>query len=258
MNYRRFIVNTFDLLPGPVRQYMKGRFSRSSRITPRIARHYDYCVGNGPFKGMRFLKDRFFHSIAPMLVGSFEKELFQFWDELLVRCPTTIIDIGAAEGFYAVGFARMFPSARIIAFEELTEQRQRLQALAVKNEVCDRLLIKRRCTPEELLALDYAAPTFILCDCEGYESELFTSELCLRLSETFLVIELHETKAPGVLAKLTQVFEATHTIELIKTERRTIEDAEDLSFLSKNDRLWAVQEHRNSPQHWMILRPKAV
>ena len=57
-----------------------------------------------------------------MLLGVWEKELSFIWDSLDEF--KYIIDVGAAEGFYAIGLARKYPDKMIYAFEmNLSTQR---------------------------------------------------------------------------------------------------------------------------------------
>ena len=67
---------------------------------------------SGPFKGLKF-SQRF--PTKPMLIGVWEKEISFIWDSL--QEFKYIIDVGAAEGFYAVGLARKYPDKIIYAFE---------------------------------------------------------------------------------------------------------------------------------------------
>ena len=58
-------------------------------------------VLSGPFKGLK-MRQKF--PTKPMLLGVWEKELSFIWDSL--GNQRFIVDVGAAEGFYAVGLAQ--------------------------------------------------------------------------------------------------------------------------------------------------------
>jgi len=53
----------------------------------------------------------------PKLLGCYEAELhpvFAKWQAVPFR---QVVNVGAAEGYYAVGCARLWPEAQVIAFE---------------------------------------------------------------------------------------------------------------------------------------------
>jgi hypothetical protein len=58
-------------------------------------------VVSGPFRGLKMKQKS---PTKPMLLGVWEKELSFIWDSL--DNLRFIVDVGAAEGFYAVGLAR--------------------------------------------------------------------------------------------------------------------------------------------------------
>ena len=63
----------------------------------------------------------------------FGKELSFIWDSL-DECRF-IIDVGAAEGFYAIDLARKYPEKEIIAFEMNSETQNLLEKTANNNSV---------------------------------------------------------------------------------------------------------------------------
>ena len=52
-----------------------------------------------------------------MLIGTWELELMELVSKLLDNKPSKVFCIGAAEGYYAVGFATKLPKSKIYAFE---------------------------------------------------------------------------------------------------------------------------------------------
>src|SRR5277367_5483480 len=65
-------------------------------------------VRNGPFSGMIYPREAALnrHSI-PKLLGTYEMELHPVLDLVAKRHYDCVIDIGSAEGYYAVGLARL-------------------------------------------------------------------------------------------------------------------------------------------------------
>ena len=70
-----------------------------------------------PFTGMRYLDAVVHGCITARWVGSMEAELHEAIEEAIVRAPRFVANLGSAEVYYAVGFARRLPEARLSAFE---------------------------------------------------------------------------------------------------------------------------------------------
>jgi len=75
-------------------------------------------VQSGPFAGMRLIEGASWGDgdIAPKLLGVYEQELHGVFAKAAQRRYGAIVDVGSAEGFYAVGLARMFPGIKVYAF----------------------------------------------------------------------------------------------------------------------------------------------
>ena len=74
-------------------------------------------------------------------------ELFSFIEEFKKNKYTKIYDIGAAEGYYAVGFSLIFPETKIIAYETVREVFEYLKKMVSFNNK-DNQIIFRVCNFE--------------------------------------------------------------------------------------------------------------
>lgn len=72
----------------------------------------------GPFRGMRYIEKAVCSELPPKILGTYEMELHALIESIVARRPSCIIDIGAAEGFYAVGFATRLPNCMVVAFDQ--------------------------------------------------------------------------------------------------------------------------------------------
>jgi hypothetical protein len=61
-------------------------------------------VRHGPFRGMRYEANRV--AATQKLIGAYERELHPWLERVLAQRPTRFVDIGAADGYYAIGIAR--------------------------------------------------------------------------------------------------------------------------------------------------------
>src|SRR5438094_9802013 len=72
----------------------------------------DLTVLNGPFRGLQYPSaEAICSAILPKLLGSYEKELHCTIERLCNTDCSVVVDVGCAEGFYAVGFARRLKTA---------------------------------------------------------------------------------------------------------------------------------------------------
>ena len=68
----------------------------------------NYVVQQGPFRGLQYIDNSVGSTLPPKLMGTYERELIWVIDEMISTEPDIIIDIGAAEGYYAVGLAMLY------------------------------------------------------------------------------------------------------------------------------------------------------
>src|SRR5207248_3086872 len=127
-------------------------------------------VAEGPFKGMQYGSVQSFGSaLLPKLLGSYESKLHPVLEEMFVNDYTTIVDIGCAEGYYAVGLGLKFPKAIIYCFDIEQRARSMCLALAKANRISERMHIAGFCDETALRNIDLGDKALILSDCEGYE-----------------------------------------------------------------------------------------
>ena len=82
-----------------------------------------------------FLPTTLGSTLLPKLVGSYEYELNEVFEEFKNISSNNIVDICSAEGYYAVGFALNFKFKKIIAFDISKKARSLLKKMAKLNDV---------------------------------------------------------------------------------------------------------------------------
>jgi len=234
--------------------------------TALVARHSGRRVLAGPFAGMRYpasFVPRLLFG-GPYQVGSYELELHPVFERVIGDAPELIVEVGGAEGYYAVGLARRLPWARVVAFELDPDLRAAATRLARLNEVQPRIELRGLCTAGELAALGpraAEATTFVLMDCEGAEAELADPQAVPWLRDARLLIELHPTVDPDGAARFEQRFGTTHELEWIESELRRASDfggvLGPVRGLRRIDRELLVAEFRDGPQRWLLATPRS-
>lgn len=216
----------------------------------------------GPFKGMRYPRLKSSYSeMAPKILGSYEAELFEPLSEILTKDYWQIIDIGCAEGYYAVGLALKIPSATVYAYDINPKALLMCEEMARLNKVDDRVILGDRCTNATLKNFNFKSKSLIICDCEGYEMELFTEENIYNLLHCDLLIELHDILGLPVKEKIISVFEKTHNIRVITSEARDPKLYPELAVLDDINKRIVLSECRNglfgnNPMEWAYITSK--
>jgi hypothetical protein len=132
-------------------------------------------VQNGPFAGMRYPKAASIGSaLVPKLIGCYEKELHTVIEEICATDYTSIVDVGCAEGYYAIGLGMRLSNASVMAFDTNEEAIALCNEMARLNNVSSRLITGGFCSDLLLSRLPLGDRSLIICDCEGYELTLFT------------------------------------------------------------------------------------
>jgi hypothetical protein len=252
------IHQTFSYLRYPqVRQ----RRERQRRILERLAR--PTRVLQGPFQGMRYIALAYCSEILPKVFGTYENELAPAIEAIYRSHCDRIVDVGAAEGYYAVGMALRNPEAQIVAFEINPSARHYLRRLTRCNDVSKQITIRCECTVDSLgEALSGAKRPAVICDCEGAESRLLDPDRIDSLRRALILVETHDglQTRDGVLEGITtglqKRFAHTHDSEVIASRARQRQDLPgEYAGLDDTDADEAMNEGRPWAQ-WLFLRPK--
>lgn len=232
--------------------------------TARYIRWSGGVVQSGPFRGMRYIERAHCSQLAPKLAGTYEQELRPFLEQLVSDRPDVFIDIGAAEGYYAIGAALANWSPRIVAFESDGDARRGLTELMARNRI-DPTHIELRgiCTPSELNALlaEHARPAVIM-DVEGFEALLLDPLRVPHLARARLLVEHHDFVLRGLREEICRRMSATHSITVIEQAPRRAEDLvcpkSVLRFFPAAVRRRVLSEQRPFSHHgWLWLTPLA-
>ena len=217
-------------------------------------------VAAGPFKGMIYVTQSSGSALLPKIFGTYELKLAPLIENCCCQAFDTIIDIGAAEGYYGVGMALRNPCTRIICFEPYPPARYLLHKLSRLNGVHNRIQLKSLCTTDSLIqALVGAKSPFILSDCEGAEDELLVPDRVPALRYSSILVEVHEKQRPGVSDRLVRRFESTHDLVRFQSGERLLEDLPTFARgLTRDLALQAMDEWRGGTMHWYFMRPKAL
>lgn len=225
-------------------------------ITRRLIKECGLTVQNGPFKGMVYPEAVLLERVgAPLLVGSYESELHPVFSSASWHEYDSAIDVGCGEGYFAVGMAKTF-GVHVYAFDTAASERVRCKSLASMNGVASKVTTRDWIDPGILAELCLGRRCFVLSDCEGYEIDLFTSDIVQALSDSDLLIETHDGAGPLVVSQtLTERLKATHEVVSIHAKPRDPSDYPELACLGSAAGA-AVAEYRNEGQIWLWCKAR--
>jgi hypothetical protein len=230
-------------------------------VASRVADELGLAVRSGPFAGLRFVQSavaapHLADCLPAKLIGSYEQELHPSLERLIGAGFSMIVNVGAAEGYYAVGLALRMPEARVHAFEIDDRRSELCLELARVNGVADRVETAAECDPAWLAGLD--EDCLLLVDCEGCEVDLLGPEQAAGLSGSALIVELHDCIAPRSSRCIVERFSPTHDVERVAATPRYSGDFPELGFLGWKNRELAISEVRTHPMAWAVLTPTSV
>jgi hypothetical protein len=221
-----------------------------------FAERHGTTVLHGPLAGLRYPPEvigRVYHLTAKLL-GTYEQELAGVIAQQAARRPPLFADLGAADGYYAVGFARASPSTAVRAFEVDPVAKRVLRALAHANDVEGRVSLQGPANTRRLAELPLEG-AFVLCDIEGAEVDVLDPDAVPGLARATLLVEVHPLDGGGESgAALRERFAPTHSIEAIEPRERDSSAHPELD--GAPHRAEALDELRFGRGSWLVLRPR--
>lgn len=231
------------------------------KVLRKISSNGHFKVLYGPFKGLTYPSSKSVGSVwVPKILGTYESELHHILETICNRQYATIIDIGAGEGYYAVGLAKRIPDAEVFAFEANPDGRELLREMARLNHVGERIIVSGVCDIDQLSQLLREKKGLIFCDCEGCELELLQPDKLPNLKHFDLLVELHDYSraGPTVSQIFYSRFSETHSVEVINMKYENPCDHLKLETLSPAEWRAIVSEKRRFSVGWVFLESKGL
>lgn len=232
------------------------------QLSDHIDQLFQSTVQAGPFKGLRLPKHMAWGSFSrgAMLLGLYEQEV-QASLQALSKHYSTLIDIGGADGYYAVGSVANHLFERSICYEASPLGRETIKETAALNKALDRVDIRGiarkgfyQAIPQHILE-----KAVCLIDIEGGEFDILDPAAFKALSKSVLIIEIHDfmvVNGAQKLEKLKSDALATHTLTELTMGARDLSPFAELKPLPDTIRWLICSEGRSQLMHWLRLDPK--
>lgn len=232
---------------------------RSLLIQNTILEKEGTKVIGGPFKGMEFLRESSEGCHIAKLMGCYEQPLFEYIEQAITKKSYShFINVGCAEGYYAVGMAMHMPNTEVLAYDTNEKAQVTCKQLALNNKVSERISVSGTFTHETLKQFSNSS-VLLMCDIEGAEQELLDPDLAPELKNIDIIVEAHECLLPGIMQTLIDRFSDSHEITTVQDDGSRILDETPAWFanLSHLDQLLALWEWRSGPTPWLVMNAKS-
>ena len=125
-----------------------------------------------------------------------------------------VLNIGCAEGYYAVGIATAIPRSLVKAFDIDLVQRQRCKDNVIFNGLADRVKIEKAFNGELFNSFTQER-VLVICDIEGHEAVSLGPRLGNEgLKRLDMIVELHEHSRPDIVDLFRERFSISHEITM--------------------------------------------
>jgi hypothetical protein len=230
-------------------------------LSRRMQNQLNGIVSRGHFEGVKLPRSMSWGEAdrISMLLGFYELEVI----EAIYNSPVeydTFIDLGAADGYYAVGglVSKRFKNA--ICFEMSLERQLVIQKNAVDNNVSNSIDIRGAADSSFIDngIEKYLDRSVVLIDIEGAEFDLLTSLVLKKLSKAIVIIEIHDHLVDDGNKKLDELLscaEKYFDLKVIRTGYRNPSQYSELKNFSDNDRWLVCSEGRKRAGLWLHLTP---
>tara|TARA_B110000003_G_C16511587_1_gene481444 strand:- start:2 stop:880 length:879 start_codon:yes stop_codon:yes gene_type:complete len=233
-----------------------------NKVLDKIIREHGYKVAYGNFKGMKLNKDIYWakNDLITHILGVYEKHVLEKLTEFSKRGNFPFIDIGAADGYFAVGMAFSKIFKKVYAFEINESGRVSLDKNAENNQCKDKIVINDEANFNSIKKIvDENNGAVILFDIEGSEFDLLDQKLLESLTNCYIVCELHPLLVNSGYDKqqaLINNSKAFFNVSIIQRDSYCPNKFSELNEFTDDERLLAFGEGRENNMNWLILEPK--
>ena len=222
------------------------------------AQKHNFIVQNGIFKGLQINKDISWGrgDIASKVYGFYENKIQKILKD--IKKPI-LIDIGAADGYFAIGSLHSGLTEFCYAFEQSENGKKALLKTAEINKVSSKLSIKGKVNSNIFLSMlpkniDFSKVA-LLCDIEGDEYNLFTNKILNTFKKSCLIIEIHNNVDDKIQKQFFQRAEKYFKATIITDNEKEYLNLPELHSLNDIDRSLLACEGRSYIGKWLYLKP---
>lgn len=216
-------------------------------VNAMFLRSMGSTVLHGPFKGMVIPTPEeetwADGNFSTKVLGVYEHELHDVIMHAVSRNPSIIVNIGCADGYYAIGFARLMSNTTVHAFDVNEASMATCFEFAERNYVRDRV--------DGIYPYKINGHCLYVIDCEGDELTQIDLQLHPEMMTSDIIVECHDFLDQNISLKLADRLAKTHAIEIIRPRLPLFGRYEFLNQSPGIMQVLAVMEKRPMPTLWL-------
>jgi hypothetical protein len=229
-------------------------------LSLRLRKHFNNTVGYGPFKGLKLSEDFTWSQSdgAAMILGLYEQEILELVKQLSHHSDI-FINLGASDGYYAVGSVASNLFSYCYCYEQNPDAREVITKTAALNGVSQKLNINAKADLffYKKIPVEHLNSSTILIDVEGAEIEILGQTTFEDLSGANIVVELHPW-VEGFKRQITEIIlrsRATHSLREIRGSKRDLGPITEIHTLPDNYKWILCSEGRPCQMSWLHFEP---
>lgn len=221
------------------------------RISGWLYEQADGVVQSGPFRGMRIPLERSWDEcLAPYVLGCYEQELHGTIEYEIARLSALpkpkVVNIGCAEGYYAVGMACRVPDA-IVWVVDVPNAMNVAGFAAALNGV--------QLMAGGAMEVVLSHPDLIICDCEGAEVDYLDKEKFPDLWHSTIIVECHDATQMNSQTLYDRFCDSHYVMQVLSGPRNPA-NFPLLNGVHQTVQWLLVDEARPTGMRWLVMRPK--
>jgi hypothetical protein len=239
-------------------------YQRRLRVSREVFEMMGGEVRYGPLKGLRLSDDAWWGAPdkASMLLGLYEQELLTVLCTKPLTARSNFIDIGAADGYYAIGLVMAGFYKKSFCFEISEKGRETIKYNAGVNGVASQVEVfgKADETLVGRLSQDQIDDSVVLVDIEGGEFDVLSEAFLQSFQHAYILIEIHnwvedfEKKYLKLLLAASKYF----FIDAVKPVNRDLTQFTELNDFTDDNRYLICSEGRPNVMRFLRLNPKSA
>jgi len=230
-------------------------------LSKKIYEDYQGVIQYGLFQGLQVAESGYWDGggdAGAKILGLYEQQILEQFETM--EKFHTLVNIGAADGYYGFGLILAEKCEKAIFFESSPKSCNEIKKMNEKYNFD--IEIHGEANKEKLHTLlekHSVGDKVFLIDIEGGEFEIFNDDLIRKIAGCSIILELHEfLSAEFDKQVLERRFIKYFSIKKVNNNLRRFPQSEGIRTMHDNKRWLLASEGRLQSMEWWILTPHKV
>ena len=233
-------------------------------VSLKLRKDFENKIFHGHFKALNLPNDlsrKEISGLSPLFLFSYEKELLE---EIHIKSKLKkyFLDLGADRGIVSAGVLTCGWFEKAFCFEISKKKQKQIENYFKQIDMMDKLELYGKANEDNLSLINpcIIANSFVKCDIEGGEFDLFNLSMIEKLHNSIILIEIHKfvkdfEQKYDVLYKN---FQTKFYLKEIFMEERDPSKFIELQNFPDSLRFLAMSEGRYQSPLWLLATPKNI